>query len=75
MKTLQEVEDEWKTPQGTVIPLCVFHEINPRSTESVPAIATFGGMSVCRAHLLDLTQRHSRTDIAFYVLAAVNGKF
>lgn len=43
--------DQWRDGDGVVMPLCVIHELNPDFPKHVQAMATIGGLSVCKLHL------------------------
>lgn len=52
---LQVTTGEWRTPDGSVIQLCVAHELNPKQYARVPAVTTMMGFAVCRLHMEVLT--------------------
>jgi hypothetical protein len=44
-------DQEWCSPQGMNLSLCVAHELDPDEQYSVQAIVVFQGDSLCREHL------------------------
>lgn len=70
-------EGEWRYSSGELIQLCVIDEMNLlESLPSVAAIATIGGISVCREHL-EKTIRYLREGLPMtkVIMDALEGDF
>jgi hypothetical protein len=47
---------EWQDSSGSLITLCVIHELLPNQTHRVPSMIVAAGMSLCREHFHQIIQ-------------------